>query len=64
MSEETPRTLNHFALLSFTGDFWTLDSQALADFHTRWLAGLRAAVRKVDVYQVFPSESGKESQLA
>jgi chlorite dismutase len=60
MPEETPRTLNHFALLSFTEAYWTQDSQARADFHARWLAGLRAAARKVDLYQVFPSESGAD----
>jgi chlorite dismutase len=57
MPEETSRTLNHFSLLAFTEPYWNLDCEARADFHTRWLAGLRAAARKLDVYQVFPTEN-------
>jgi chlorite dismutase len=60
MSEETTRTLNHFALLSFTDSYWPLDAAARAGFHARWLEGLRAAAPKVDVYQVFPAESGAD----
>lgn len=56
MPEETPRTLNHFALFTFKDAYWTLPSKARAEFHQAWLAGLRAAARKVDVYQVFPAE--------
>jgi len=57
MPEETPRTLNHFALFAFKEAYWTLPADARAEFHADWLAGLRAAARKVDVYQVFPAES-------
>jgi chlorite dismutase len=56
MPEETPRTLNHFALFTFKDAYWGLAPDARAEFHHAWLAGLRAAAQKVDVYQVFPSE--------
>ncbi len=60
MPEETPRTLNHFALFRFKDAYWALPSAERADFHGTWLAGLRAAASKVDVYQVFPAESGAD----
>ncbi len=60
MPEETPRTLNHFALFAFKDAYWALAAEARAEFHRAWLAGLRAAVRKLHVYQVFPSESSAD----
>jgi chlorite dismutase len=56
MPEETARTLNHFALLSFKDAYWPLSPAARADFHRDWLAGLRAAAQSVQIYQ--PTESG------
>ncbi|MEX0788479.1 MAG: chlorite dismutase family protein [Anaerolineales bacterium] len=55
MPEETPRTLNHFAVLAFKEAYWTLSAEARAAFHRNWLAGLRAAAQNVDIYQ--PTES-------
>jgi chlorite dismutase len=60
MPEETPRTLNHFALFAFTEVYWALAAQARAAFQSDWLAGLRAAARTVDMYQVFPAESAAD----
>ncbi|HLF27457.1 MAG TPA: chlorite dismutase family protein [Anaerolineae bacterium] len=60
MPEETPRTLNHFALLAFKDAYWTLAPEARTEFRREWLAGLRKAAHKVDVYQVFPTESGSD----
>ena len=60
MPEETPRTLNHFSLFAFKDAYWTLTPKARAEFHEAWLAGLRGAAHKVDVYQVFPSESSAD----
>src|SRR5512136_2538832 len=60
MPEQTPRTLNHFALFAFKDAYWSLTSDTRAEFHARWLTGLRAAARKLDVYQVFPSESSAD----
>jgi len=61
MPDETPRTLNHFALCAFKDAYWTLAPETRAEFHRDWLAGLRAAARKVDVYQVFPAESSADA---
>jgi chlorite dismutase len=55
--EETPRTLNHFALFAFKDAYWTLGPTARADLHADWLAGLRAAAPRVELYQVFPTAS-------
>ncbi len=60
MPEQTPRTLNHFALFTFKDAYWTLDTDACTEFHRAWLRSLRAAARNVAVYQVFPSESGND----
>ncbi len=60
MPEETPRTLNHFALFAFKEAYWALTADTRAELHRDWLAGLRAAARKVDVYQVFPAESAAD----
>lgn len=56
MPEETSRTLNHFALFAFNEPYWSFGSDARADLHRDWLAGLRAAAQTVYVYQ--PTESG------
>jgi chlorite dismutase len=60
MPEETPRTLNHFALCAFKDAYWALSADARAELHSAWLASLRAAAKKVDVYQVFPVEGGAD----
>jgi chlorite dismutase len=60
MPEETPRTLNHFAFFSFKDSYFALAGEARAALQRDWLAGLRAAARKVDIYQVFPAESGAD----
>lgn len=56
MPEETPRTLNYFALFAFKEAYWSLSPEARTEFHRDWLAGLRAAAQSVHVYQ--PAESG------
>jgi len=55
---ETSRTLNHFALFAFKDAYWTFDPAVRADFHRQWLAALRAAAQKVEVYQ--PTETGAD----
>lgn len=60
MSESTPRTLTHYALVSFTPDYWALEGAERARIHGEWLAGLRAASQKLDIYQVFPAEHGTD----
>jgi chlorite dismutase len=51
MSEQTPRTLNHFSLFAFTDGYWPMDSDAKAAFHKDWLAGLQSAAQTVDIFQ-------------
>jgi chlorite dismutase len=60
MSEETQRTFSHFALMSFKDAYWSLDTQTRAEFHQTWLRGLCNAARTVDIYQVYPAESGND----
>jgi len=56
LSESTPRTLTHYALARFTQEYWSRAASEREQIHTRWLADLRAAARKLDIYQVFPTE--------
>lgn len=56
MSQSIPRSLSHFAIVSFTKAYWALARDAKAELHAAWLDGLRGAARTVDVYQVFPTE--------
>ena len=50
------RTLNHYALISFKDAYWSLSSKEHEEFHKKWLSGLCAAARKVDIFQA--TESG------
>lgn len=60
MSELSSPILNHFALYSFTEPYWQLSPEQRAEFHQKWLAGLRDATQKVHIYQVFPAEAGSD----
>ena len=51
MAEQTPRTLNHFALYAFKDGYWSTDPKQRAEFHKDWLAGLRAGAHAVDIFQ-------------
>jgi chlorite dismutase len=51
MTEQTARTLNHFAVSAFTDAYWSLDGDARARFHREWLGHLREAAKTVDIYQ-------------
>lgn len=51
MPEQTPRTLNHFALYAFTDAHWSLNKEEKSSFHNGWLTGLCAAARTVDIFQ-------------
>jgi chlorite dismutase len=51
MPQETPRTLNHYAFVVFKEAYWGLSSGERLAFHEKWLAALRKASVKVDVYQ-------------
>src|SRR5438105_8213153 len=60
MPELTPRTLSHYAVISFTPDYWKLPRNQREEFHNTWLAGLRDSAKKVDVYQVFPAQNDQD----
>lgn len=62
MPEQTPSSLNHFALVAFKEAYWALPAEARTECHRAWLAGLRQAAMKVDIYQVFPT-SGEDDLL-
>jgi chlorite dismutase len=49
--EPTHRTLNHYALVAFKEAYWALASAERADFQRSWLAALRAAAQKLDIFQ-------------
>ena len=51
------RTLNHFAFFTFNDTYWSLSSADRTGFRETWLADLRAAAPRVDVYQVFPARA-------
>ncbi len=60
MPEQTPSSLNHFALVAFKEAYWALPAEARTECHRAWLAGLRQAAPKVDIYQVFPTSGGDD----
>jgi len=51
------RTLNHFAVFTFSDTYWSLAPEERADLGARWLANLRGAAERVDVYQIFPARA-------
>lgn len=57
MAEERVGTLNHFATFSFNEAYWALSPHERRDLGKAWLAGLRDAAQRVDVYQVFPTRT-------
>ncbi len=50
-TEQSPRTFNHYSLFSFKDVYWSLSLEERAEFHGKWLDGIRASARKVDVFQ-------------
>jgi chlorite dismutase len=50
-TEQPQRTFNHYALFSFKDAYWSLNADERADFQKNWLAALRAASQKVDIFQ-------------
>jgi chlorite dismutase len=57
MAEQTPETLNHFAVLTFTEAYWQLPPAARRDARDGFLSRLRAAVDAVHLYQLAALES-------
>jgi chlorite dismutase len=57
MAEQTPETLNHFAVLSCTEAYWRLQRESRREVHDGFLSQLRAAVDAVHLYQLTALES-------
>jgi chlorite dismutase len=57
MAEQTPETLNHFAVLSFTETYWQLPPESRREVRAGFLSRLRAAVDAVHLYQLTALES-------
>jgi len=57
MAEQTPETLNHFATLSFTEDYWKLPQESRCEVREGFLSRLRQSVDAVHLYQLAALES-------
>jgi chlorite dismutase len=55
MPEVNSRTLNHFALFSYTPAYWAQQSAERKQVNAGLLSALRAASPVVEIYQVYPS---------
>jgi chlorite dismutase len=60
MPEQTPVTLNHFALVRFTGAYWRLKRAERGRARRAWLAALRGASEALHIYQVYGLEAGND----
>lgn len=57
MAQQTPETLNHFAVLSFTESYWRLPPESRQGVRDGFLSRLRAAADAVHLYQLSALES-------
>lgn len=57
MSEETQRSLNHFAGFSFLPSYWNLSSEDQTHVLQSFRSGLSGALAAFYVYQVYPSQA-------
>jgi chlorite dismutase len=66
MPELTSRVLSHFAFFSFKDAYFAIPARERREFHATWLAGLRQAAgdqegaSHVEVYQVYPAQTGAD----
>jgi chlorite dismutase len=58
MPEVTPRSLSHFAMLRFTGEYARLSREDRRNLHQRFLRDLRSTATAVQLYQVYPAQAG------
>jgi chlorite dismutase len=52
MAEQTPETLNHFAVASFTPAYWQLAADQRRQVRADWLGALRRATDALHLYQL------------
>lgn len=60
MPERTPRTLNHFAFFTFKEAHSQLSPAQRKQFHQEWLEELHRSSQHLDLYQVYPAQSGAD----
>lgn len=60
MAEQTPETLNHFAVASFLPGYWQLPPESRRQVRTRWLQQLRVSVDALHLYQLTGLESSAD----
>lgn len=60
MPEQTPRTLNHFAFFTFKEAHSLLSPAQRKQFHQEWLKELHRSSPHLDLYQVYPAQSGAD----
>ncbi|HTR22162.1 MAG TPA: chlorite dismutase family protein [Gemmatimonadales bacterium] len=58
--EQTPQTLNHFALVAFNDAYWSLPPARRSEIRCRWLETLKGGVDALHLYQTFGIESGND----
>jgi chlorite dismutase len=57
MAEPTPELLSHFAIVTFTDDYWRLPAAERTRIRSGWLARCRAASDSMHLYQLAGLES-------
>ncbi len=60
MPEQTPETLNHFAVLSFTEAYWRLSPPTRREVRDALLSRLKGAVDALHLYQLAGLEGGAD----
>jgi chlorite dismutase len=58
MPEQTSESLSHFAVVTFTEKYWSMDAAARTKMRTEWLGRVRAASEAVHLYQLAGLEAG------
>jgi chlorite dismutase len=52
MAEQTPESLSHFAIITFSETYWKLDVTERTRLRTEWLSRVRGASEGVHLYQL------------
>lgn len=52
--------LNHFALLTFTREYYLLPVEKRVELNLRWLASVKTVAKTVNLYQVYPTQAGTD----
>lgn len=60
MPQQTPRSLQHFALFRFSKRYSSLPPAERRESGHRWLDSLKAASQRLQVYQVYPAQASAD----